>query len=180
MSYAPNAIEVEGYPSQSAAVRALHGRGHRPAVIAEMLGISGNSVNRAICEYRKSKARSIDRPSSWSDEDRETLKRLWLEGKTTYEIVTALRGRHSRGAVCGVIHRSGLSRTGKRPQPKPAPVKKTIVLVQPKEPEDDGLFWRYSDSPQDPIWETGEDRKRLAFTRRAAEGARKALEAAQL
>lgn len=171
-----------GYPSQSAAVRALHIQGHRPAAIAAMLAISGNSVNRAICEFRKSKAPSIDRPSSWSEKDRETLKRLWLEGKTTYEIVAAIRGRHSRGAVCGIIHRSGLSRTGKRPQPKPEPVKKPIVLAPPAKsakPDDDGLSWSYIDCPQDPIWETGEERRRAAFTRRAAEGARKALETAQ-
>lgn len=47
------AIPVLGYPSQSAAVRALYREGNEAFEIAEMTGISINSVHRALAGMRR-------------------------------------------------------------------------------------------------------------------------------
>lgn len=46
-------IPTLGYPSQSAAVRALYEQGYEAADIAEMVGASTNSVHRSLAEMRR-------------------------------------------------------------------------------------------------------------------------------
>lgn len=48
--------------------------------------------------------------SPWSDEDVETVSRLWKEGRSGTEISVALGGKFSRSSVIGKMHKLGLQR----------------------------------------------------------------------
>lgn len=47
----------------------------------------------------------------WTDDDVETLRKMWGEGSSATEITGAVKGTYTRNAVLGKIHRLGLSRT---------------------------------------------------------------------
>ncbi len=58
----------------------------------------------------------------WSDEQIETLKTLWGQGKPASEIANIL-GDTSRNAVIGKAHRLGLSG-------RPSPIKKHVITAR--------------------------------------------------
>ncbi len=57
---------------------------------------------------------------SWTDERVETLKRMWLDGKSASHIANELANGITRNAVIGKVHRLGLSGRAKAPN-MPAP-----------------------------------------------------------
>jgi GcrA cell cycle regulator len=57
----------------------------------------------------------------WDDERVERLKQLFAENYTASGIVQMLGGGLTRSAVCGKLHRLGLSRNGSPPRSRPAP-----------------------------------------------------------
>ena len=74
---------------------------------------------------------------SWTDEDVEIVKTLWQKGQSASQIAGALgKGRFTRNAVIGKIHRIGLTGRGKVPGHTsggpPRKVKLTPHFSQPK------------------------------------------------
>ena len=61
---------------------------------------------------------------SWTDERVETLKTLWVEGKTASQIAKELGGV-TRNAVIGKVHRLGLSG-------RPSPIKRKTRKAEPR------------------------------------------------
>jgi GcrA cell cycle regulator len=63
---------------------------------------------------------------SWTDERVETLRKLWLDGKSASQIAAELSNGITRNAVIGKVHRLGLSGRVKAPAaavPRPRPAK---------------------------------------------------------
>ena len=63
---------------------------------------------------------------SWTDERVETLRKLWLDGKSASQIAAELSNGITRNAVIGKVHRLGLSGRVKAPAPaapRPRPSK---------------------------------------------------------
>jgi len=64
---------------------------------------------------------------SWTDEQVELLRKLWLDGLSASQIASELSNGITRNAVIGKVHRLGLSGRAKMPaqaaprRPKPAP-----------------------------------------------------------
>jgi len=54
---------------------------------------------------------------SWTDERVETLRKLWLDGKSASQIAAELSNGITRNAVIGKVHRLGLSGRVKAPAP---------------------------------------------------------------
>ena len=70
---------------------------------------------------------------SWTDERVETLKKLWLDGKSASQIAAELSNGITRNAVIGKVHRLGLSGRVKAPAPaapRPRPSKPQQSSVQ--------------------------------------------------
>ena len=57
---------------------------------------------------------------SWTDERVETLKRMWLDGKSASQIAAELSNGITRNAVIGKVHRLGFAGRAKTPN-MPAP-----------------------------------------------------------
>jgi GcrA cell cycle regulator len=49
---------------------------------------------------------------SWSDDDTETVTKLWNDGLTASQIASKLTGKYTRNAVIGKVHRLGLVMRG--------------------------------------------------------------------
>lgn len=68
--------------------------------------------------------------ASWSDEQVESLKRMWNDGLSSARIAIELRAGHSRNAVIGKLHRLGLM--GKKN--KPSAASKRAAAGTPRSP----------------------------------------------
>lgn len=72
--------------------------------------------------------------NSWPSEDEKKLRALWDEGLTGGQISRRFRGRYSRNAIIGKVHRMGLPLRGnpykarqKRQQQRPAKIASKVV-----------------------------------------------------
>jgi GcrA cell cycle regulator len=71
---------------------------------------------------------------SWTDERVETLRKLWLDGKSASQIAAELSNGITRNAVIGKVHRLGLSGRVKAPSaaaPRPRPAKPQQPMQRP-------------------------------------------------
>jgi GcrA cell cycle regulator len=74
------------------------------------------------------------RSMSWTDERVETLRKLWLDGKSASQIAAELSNGITRNAVIGKVHRLGLSGRVKAPAPaapRPRPAKPQATQQRP-------------------------------------------------
>ena len=75
----------------------------------------------------------MSRPSTWTDDERQKLKELWLIGLSATELSKALRlhGIHkSRNAVIGQCYRDGLSKNALTEEDRQLLVEKRKQLAQ--------------------------------------------------
>jgi GcrA cell cycle regulator len=71
---------------------------------------------------------------SWTDERVETLRKLWLDGRSASQIAAELSNGITRNAVIGKVHRLGLSGRVKAPAPaapRPRPAKPQQSVQRP-------------------------------------------------
>jgi len=71
-------------------------------------------------------------PTGWTDERIETVKRLWLAGRSANEIAREMNCGLSRNAVIGKVHRLGLSKAGRAACAAPAPDVRKRTFNAPK------------------------------------------------
>jgi GcrA cell cycle regulator len=58
----------------------------------------------------------MNNKSTWTEEQIERLRRLWLQGFSAARIAMRLNNGHSRNSVIGIIHRRGFN--GRPPKPR--------------------------------------------------------------
>lgn len=69
-----------------------------------------------------------DKPSSWSDDDIETVRRMWAKGASAGEIAKAIG--HSRNAILGKVHRMDLAARPSPIKPSTKPRKRRLTKAE--------------------------------------------------
>lgn len=113
-------------PANNASFKAMWESGATLDQIKERFKIGQASVERRRFDLRLM-PRSMDR--GFSDSDIETIRTLWMQGKSAAEIAAILPGNRTRNSVIGKCHRLGLTRASR---PASAPPLRVGKAAKPR------------------------------------------------